>query len=288
MFKILSKREIAPNTHEVVIDAPHVARKVLPGQFVILMVDELSERVPYTLSEWDPKQGTITVVVLEVGQSSRKLALCEAGNEIKHLVGPLGTPIEIKKYGSVALAAGCYGIGAIVGIARALQEADNRVTILVEARSHYMHYYQKELSTVCDELIQTTIDGSTGTQGHAVKALRGLKEKDIGFDLVIAIGCPFMMMLTSRQTKLDDTATLVALNPIMLDGTGMCGACRVSVGSETKFACVDGPFFDGHLVDWDELWHRRAAYDQDEIVSLERTDPVDHKPDASRHHQCRC
>jgi NAD(P)H-flavin reductase len=284
MFKILEKREIAPNTHEVVIAAPKIARKVLPGQFVILMVDESSERVPYTLSDWDPDKGTITLVVLEVGQSSRKLALRRAGEEVLHVVGPLGQPLEIKEFGTVALTAGCYGIGAIVGIARALREAGNRVITITEARSHYMHYYAEELGGVSDELIRTTIDGSEGIQGHAVKALLQMLEGGTKLDLVIAVGCPFMMMLVSRDTQPSQTPTIVALNPIMLDGTGMCGACRVTVGEKMKFACVDGPFFDGHQVDWDELWDRRAAYDQDEILALERTDPVDERA----HHSCHC
>jgi NAD(P)H-flavin reductase len=278
MFKILQKQEIAPNVHEVVIDAPAVARKVQPGQFIILMVDSESERVPYSLSEWDPKAGTISIVILEVGQSSRKLALCREGDEIEHLVGPLGQPLDTKAIGSVAITAGCYGIGAVIGIARSYREAGNEVTIFSEARSYYMHYYKEKLSAVANELVQTTIDGSLGVQGHATKALRQRLAGGDQFDLVVAIGCPFMMMITSRDTAPHKVQTLVALNPIMLDGTGMCGACRVTVDEKTKFACVDGPFFDGHLVDWDELWDRRAAYDQDEIMALERTDPVDAKP----------
>ena len=283
-FKILKKCEIAPNTHEIIIDAPEVAKKALPGQFAIVMVDEKSERVPYTLCGWDAQKGTITLVVLEKGQSSRKLVLLEAGDRLAHVVGPLGVPLEIKRYGTVVLAAGCYGIGAIVPIAKAMKEAGNRLMVIVEARSHYLSYYRERLEAVADEFIQTTIDGSMGSKGHAVDVIVQKLKDGEKMDCVIAIGCPFMMMLTGQGTKPYGVKTLAALNPIMLDGTGMCGACRVTVGEETKFACVDGPFFDAHLVDWDELRDRRAAYSAEEIHSLGRTEPV--PPHHSDKHKC--
>ena len=273
-FQILEKSEIAPNTHELIIDAPEVAKKALPGQFVILMVDEKSERVPYTLCDWDAEKGTITLIVLEKGQSSRKLVLLKAGDRLAHVVGPLGVPLEIKRYGTVVLAAGCYGIGAIVPIAKAMKNAGNRLIVITEARSFYLHYYKEKLESICDELVQTTIDGSVNIKGHSVDAIAQKLKDGEKIDCVIAIGCPFMMMLTGQETKPYGVKTLAALNPIMLDGTGMCGACRVSVGGETKFACVDGPFFDAHLIDWDELRDRRAAYSAEEIHSLGRTEPV--------------
>lgn len=276
-FEILEKQEIAPNVHEIVIKAPEVAKKAQPGQFIILMVDQESERVPFTLCDWDGEKGTITLVVLEVGQSSRKLVLLEPGDKLAHVVGPLGIPLEIKNYGKVVLAAGCYGIGAILRIAAALKQIGNHVTVITEGRSHYKHYYKEKLTAACDEMIQTAIDGSLSVRGHAVDAL-GQKLKDgEKFDLVIAIGCPFMMMLTQQETKPYELKTLAALNPIMLDGTGMCGACRLTVGDETKFACVDGPFFDAHLVDWEELWDRRVAYSAEEIHLVGRTESVTHR-----------
>jgi NADH dehydrogenase/NADH:ubiquinone oxidoreductase subunit G/NAD(P)H-flavin reductase len=273
-FEILEKCEIVPNIHEIVIAAPKVARKAQPGQFVIVMVDEKSERVPYTLSDWDAEKGTITLVVLEVGRSSRKLALLRAHDIITHLVGPLGQPLEIGRYGTVVLAAGCYGIGAIVPIARAMKDAGNRVIAIVEARSHYMHYYKTKLQAVCDELIQTTIDGSLNIRGHVADAIAQKLRSGEKIDRVIAVGCPFMMMLVGRETQPFGVKTLAALNPIMLDGTSMCGACRVTVGGETKFACVDGPFFDAHLIDWEELRGRRAGYTAQEIHSVARTESV--------------
>ena len=285
-FEILEKREIAPNVHEIVIAAPEVAKKALAGQFVIVMVDEQSERVPYTLCGWDSQKGTITLVVLEKGQSSRKLVLSKAGDKLAHVVGPLGIPLEIENYGTVVLTAGCYGIAAIAPIAEAMKNAGNRVIAISEARSHYLHYYQEKLESLCDEFVQTTIDGSVGTRGHAIDALtQRLKDGD-KIDRVIAVGCPFMMMVTGGETKPFGVKTLAALNPIMLDGTGMCGACRVTVGDEMKFACVDGPFFDAHLIDWDELRDRRAAYSAEEIHSVGSTESVTAGHGGG--HKCRC
>jgi NADH dehydrogenase/NADH:ubiquinone oxidoreductase subunit G/NAD(P)H-flavin reductase len=273
-FQILEKREIAPNVHEIVISAPQVAKKALPGQFIIVMVDEKSERVPYTLSGWDDEKGTITMVVLEKGQSSRKLILLDVNDKLAHVVGPLGVPLEIDNYGTVVLAAGCYGIAAITPIAEAMKKAGNRVIAISEARSYYLHYYQDKLRDVCDQFVQTTIDGSMGTRGHAIDALTQKLDSGEKIDRVIAVGCPFMMMVTAQETKPYNVKTLAALNPIMVDGTGMCGACRVTVGDQMKFACVDGPFFDAHLIDWDELRDRRAAYSAEEIHSLGRTESV--------------
>lgn len=274
MFKILEKREVAPNVHEIVLETPHVARKARPGQFAIVMVDERSERVPYTLCDWDGGKGTITLVVLEAGHSSRKLILLEAGDVVAHVVGPLGIPLETEHYGAVALAAGCYGIGAVLPIARGMKAAGNQVITIVEARSHYLRYYKEKLLAVSDEFVQTTIDGSEGVKGHALDVIGQKLRNGNRIDRVIAVGCTFMMMLAGRETQPYGVKTLVALNPIMVDGTGMCGACRVSVGGETKFACVDGPFFDAHLVDWEELFDRKAAYSEAEILSVERTEAV--------------
>jgi NAD(P)H-flavin reductase len=277
VFQIVSKREVAPNVHETVIRAPAIATKARPGQFVILMVDEKSERVPYTLCDWDRAAGTVTLIVQEVGQSSRKLVLLRAGDHVAHLVGPLGVPLEIEPFGTVALAAGCYGIGAVLGIARAMKAAGNRVITIVEADSHYLHYFRSELAAASDELIQTTIDGSDGIKGHSIDVVKRKLENGEQLDRVIAVGCLFMMMLAGNATKPFGVKTLVALNPIMLDGTGMCGACRVSIGGQTLFACVDGPFFDAHEVDWDELRDRRVAYSDAEIDAVARTEPVDRR-----------
>lgn len=284
VFEILKKQEVAPNVHQLVIRAPAVAEKARPGQFVIVMVDEKSERVPYTLCDWDRQSGTVTLVVQEMGQSSRKLVLLRAGDHVAHLVGPLGVPLEIERFGSVALAAGCYGIGAILAIARAMKAAGNRVVAIVEADSHYLHYFRAELEAVSDELIHTTIDGSDGIKGHSVDVIQRKLESGEPLDRVIAVGCLFMMMLAGKVTKPFGVKTLVALNPIMLDGTGMCGACRVAIGGRMLFACVDGPFFDAHEVDWGELRDRRAAYSDEEIQAVARTEVVEQR--RPRGHAC--
>ena len=289
-FKIVEKREIVPNNHEIVIHAPHIAKKAKAGQFVIVMADANSERVPYTLCDWDVDRGTITLVVQEKGQSSRKLILKSGGDSLAHVVGPLGIPLDIQHYGTVVLAGGCYGIGGIVPVARAMKEAGNQVIAVVEARSHYLAYYGEKLEGIADEFMQTTIDGSYSFRGHAVDYIAKMLQDGRKLDCVVAIGCPFMMMLTSRETKPHGVKTFVSLNPIMLDGTGMCGACRITVGEDTKFACVDGPFFDGHLVDWEEVRDRRAAYSAEEIQSVGRTAPV--TQEAHHHHSgqhaCSC
>lgn len=273
-FRILSKQEVVPNTFKLTIHAPAIAKRAKAGQFCIAMADETSERVPYTLCDWDAEAGTITLVVLEKGQSSRKLILLPEGGHLAHLTGPLGVPFEVKNYGRVALAGGCYGVGAVGPVARALRAAGNHVTVAVEARSHYLTYLSKQLADASDEFVQTTIDGSTGFKGHAVDAIEAKLKAGEHFDLVVAIGCPFMMMLISEMTKPLGIPTQVSLNPIMLDGTGMCGACRVTIGDTVKFACVDGPFFDAHLVDWEEVRDRRAAYSHEEIQSVGLSAPV--------------
>ncbi len=273
-FQILHKREVVPNTYELTIHAPNIAKKAQAGQFCIAMADEASERVPYTLCDWDAEAGTIQLVVLEKGQSSRKLVMMREGECLAHLVGPLGIPLEMKNYGRVALAGGCYGVSAIAPVARALRAAGNHVTLAVEARSHYLTFQSERLAEVCDEFIQTTIDGSQGMKGHAVDAVATKLNAGEHFDLVIAIGCPFMMMLVSKETKPRGIPTLAALNPIMLDGTGMCGACRVTVDGKVKFVCVDGPFLDAHHIDWNEVRDRRAAYSNEEIQSVGHSAPL--------------
>ncbi|MCA1901531.1 MAG: sulfide/dihydroorotate dehydrogenase-like FAD/NAD-binding protein [Candidatus Hydrogenedens sp.] len=287
-FVVLSRRELVPNTYEFVIYAPTIARKALPGQFVIVMVDENSERIPYTLSDWNEEKGTITLVVQEKGLSSRKMISVPQGKALAHVVGPLGTAFEVKQYGTVVLLGGCYGIGAIVRLSRALKEQGNEVITIAEARSHYLAYYQNELIQVSNQFIQTTIDGSLGEKGHAIDALKRMLANGKHIDLVVAVGCPFMMMVTAEETRTTDVKVLCALNPIMLDGTGMCGACRISVNGQTRFACVDGPFFDAHQVDWDEVRDRREAYSNEEIQAVSYTMPTETVYGEQRHHHCSC
>jgi formate dehydrogenase alpha subunit len=269
MFTILAKENLAPAITMLKIHAPAIARKAQPGQFVVVRVDEVGERFPISLADWDAEEASITIVIMEVGTSTRKLARLDVDEHILNLVGPLGLPAHIENFGKVICAGGCYGIGAILPIARALKESGNEVISIIEARSKNQLYWQEPLHQVSDKLIVTTGDGSYGYKGWTYDPLKEMLEKGERVDRVFAHGCNFMMMLCSETTKPFGVKTIVSLNPIMVDGTGMCGACRVSVNGVTKFACVDGPEFDGHEVDWDLLASRRQSYIEEEISSLE-------------------
>jgi NADH dehydrogenase/NADH:ubiquinone oxidoreductase subunit G/NAD(P)H-flavin reductase len=266
-FAIIEKREIVPNMHFFKVRAPQVAKFARPGQFVILMAKETSERAPFTLIDWDGSEGTISLVIEEVGRSTRELASLKAGDRMAHVSGPLGLPLTVEHKGTVLLGGGCYGIGAIFPLARALRQAGNRVICAIEASSSYLLYMRDELAGVCDELIIATKDGSEGVRGGIQEVVAQVAAREPVHQF-IAIGCTFMMRMATEVAKALAIPTLVALNPIMVDGTGMCGACRVSVDGKTKFACVDGPIFDGHDVDWDELASRRSAYSRQEVQAL--------------------
>ena len=263
-FKIVEKKELVPNTHLITIQAPAIAKKCQPGQFVIAMVREESERIPYTICDWDREKGTVSLNVLESGKSSRELVLLNKEDHLKNFAGPLGNPVEIKKYGTVVLGGGCYGVGAMLPLARALKAAGNRVICIEEASSEYLLYWQEKLKKNSDEFIIVTKDGSAGIKGGVQEVISMLVERGEKIDQAFIIGCTFMMMLVAEVTRQYQIPTLTALNPIMLDGTGMCGACRVTVGKSTKFACVDGPFLDGHLVDFEELMQRHQAFTEHE------------------------
>lgn len=270
-FEILEKREIVPNMHFIKILAPQVARFAKPGQFVILMARETSERAPFTLVDWNGEAGTISLVIEEVGRSSRELVSLPAGTRVAHVSGPLGLPFPIEKKGTVVLGGGCYGIGAIYPLAKALKEAGNRVIGVLEASSAYLLYMEQEIRSVCDEVLIATKDGSRGVHGGVQEVFVNLVREGTPVAMFVAVGCTFMMRMAAEATQPLGIPTFVALNPIMVDGTGMCGACRVSIEGRTRFACVDGPFFDAHGVDWDELFARRSAYSREEIEALPQT-----------------
>jgi len=268
LHKILAKKELVPNIHLVKFLAPAIAKKAQPGQFVIITVDEKGERIPLTIADWDKTEGSISIVFMEVGTTTQRFASLNAGDSIASLVGPLGIPAHIEKVGTVVCVGGCYGIAAMMPIARAMKEVGNKVISIIEARSKYLLFWEDELKKVSDQLIVTTGDGSYAPQGWIPDQLTQIMEKET-VDLIFAIGCTYMMKLASETTKPFGTKTIVHLNSIMVDGTGMCGCCRVSVGGETKFACVDGPEFDGHQVDWDILLSRQRGYQDLEIHSLQ-------------------
>jgi ferredoxin--NADP+ reductase len=260
MVTILENRMIVPNLCVITVSAPEIAGSVQAGQFVILRVEEDGERIPLTVSDWDVDQGTITMVYMLVGKTTQRLSTLTPQDTLPTVVGPLGKPMEIDLFGKVACVGGCYGIASIYPIAKALKEKGNRVTLIVEARSAYLLYWQEKLKSVSDRLIVITRDGSRGLTGHIGKLQAILASPEARPDRVIVNGCNYLMMRTAQETAPLDIRTIVSLNTLMIDGTGMCGVCRVTVKSSTKFACVDGPHFDGHEVDWDELTQRRKAY----------------------------
>ncbi len=269
MKQIVQSEEVVPNVYRIEIDAPRIAQKAKPGQFVIVMADEFGERIPLTISDWDAEKGTITLYMLEAGISTMKIAKLGAGDSFYSVVGPLGKRTEIKNYGTVLLGGGCYGIGAIYPLARALKAAGNRVITVIEARSGFLLYLQEELAGVSDAFYTCTSDGTAGTKGKVADVVETLAKDEKPIDLAYFVGCTFMMMQSANATKPFEIKTLVALNSIMVDGTGMCGCCRVSVGGKTRFACVDGPEFDGHQVDWEELFQRKGVYMPDEMLAFQ-------------------
>lgn len=270
MYKVLKKVELAPKIKLLEIDAPEIAAKAKAGQFVILRIDEKGERFPLTLADWEPKEGTITIVFLEVGVSTVKLGALEVGDAVLDVVGPLGNPSDIKHYGLVAVVCGGVGTAAAYPIAKALKEAGNQVVSIIGARTEELLILEDKMRSFNDELYISTDDGSKGHKGFVSDVLETLIEKGYRFDIVYAIGPPLMMRATVNVTKPHSMKTIVSLNPIMVDGMGMCGACRVTVGEETRFACIDGPEFDGHLVDFDELIKRLRAYLPEEKQAMSR------------------
>ncbi len=269
MYKILAKEELVPNIHLINVEAPAVAKKAQPGQFVIITVDEKGERIPLTVADWDREKGFITIVFMEVGTTTQRLARLNAGDSIYSLVGPLGIPTHIEKFGTVVCVGGCYGIAAMMPIARAMKEAGNKVISVIEARSKYLLFWEDELKRVSDQLFVTVGDGSHAAERWIPDQVKQIVDSGGKIDLVVAFGCTYMMKLTSETTKPLGIKTVVHLSSIMVDGTGMCGCCRVSIGGETRFACVDGPEFDGHKVDWDVLLSRQRGYQDEEIQSLQ-------------------
>jgi NAD(P)H-flavin reductase len=260
MVKILENKMLVPNLYQATIAAGEIARAVSAGQFVILRVEEDGERIPLTVCDWDVEKGTISLVYLVVGKTTQKLAGLPPGTVLPSVAGPLGNPMEIDHFGSVFCVGGCYGIASIYPIARALKAEGNRVVVVVEARSAYLLYWQERLKTVADRLVVITRDGSQGLRGHIDNLGKIIAGQGQPVDRIIINGCNYLMMRGAQESQPLNIKTIVSLNTLMIDGTGMCGVCRVTVGSSTKFACVDGPHFDGHEVNWDELAQRRKAY----------------------------
>jgi ferredoxin--NADP+ reductase len=277
MFRVIASRMIVPNIHILTVEAPDVASQVKPGQFVILRASEEGERTPLSVSDWDVDSGTVTVILMNIGYTTDQLAGLEAGMSIPTVVGPLGNATEIEKYGTVICLGGCYGIGSIFPIARALKEKGNKIITIMEARSSYLFYWEDRFRAISDKIFHITRDGSKGYRGHIERLPEIIKELGEPIDRIIINGCTFFMKRASDVSRPLGLKTWVSLNPIMIDGTGMCGVCRITVGSSTKFACVDGPDFDGHLVNWDELLQRRKTYMSEEIVPMRTSRCEEHQ-----------
>jgi len=270
MFEILDKKELAPHIKWIRVKAPLVARAAKPGQFIVFRLHERGERVPLTLFKWSKEEGYIELVFQEVGKSTTELGTYNVGDKIMDIVGPLGRPTEIEKVGNVVVVSG--GVGAPIGyaVARAFKEAGNKLTMIAGYRSKDFVILEDDFKEISDELLITTDDGSYVRKGFTTDVLKEYINSGNKVDEVFTVGPVIMMKLISNITKEHGIKTLASLNPIMVDGTGMCGACRVTVGGEIKFACVDGPDFDAHLVNFNELMARLVEYKEEEKEAMER------------------
>lgn len=264
MYKIIKKEVLSPVIKLMVIDAPMVAKNAKAGQFIILRIDETGERIPLTIADFDKEQGTITIVFQEVGKTSTQLGTLEEGDTVLDFVGPLGEASHVDNYGRVVCIGGGCGIAPVYPITRELKKAGNEVISIIGARNKEMLFWEDEMAAVSNELQVCTDDGSHGQKGFVTNLLKDIIDNKGNIDLIVAIGPLVMMKAVANLTKEYGIKTIVSLNSIMVDGTGMCGACRVTVGNETKFACVDGPEFDGHLVDFDEQLRRSRIYKDEE------------------------
>ncbi len=269
MFKIVKREEMAKGTVVLnEIEAPLIAKKALPGQFVILKANETGERIPLTMAETDPEKGTITIIYMVVGKSTALFKDLKVGDGYQDVIGPLGKATHLEKVGRVVCVGGGTGVAVLHPITRALKEIGNHVICIIGARNKDLLMLEDKMKSASHDLRICTDDGSYGHHGFVTDVLKEvLEEGDI--QLCVAIGPVPMMKFVSKMTKEYNVKTMVSLNPIMVDGTGMCGGCRVSVGGKTKFACVDGPEFDGHAVDYDELMLRLQAYIEDEKASYD-------------------
>jgi ferredoxin--NADP+ reductase len=272
MSKILQQTQLAQGIFEIVVQAPRVARKAQAGQFVVVMANERGERIPLTIADFDRQAGTITLVLMVVGTGSRQLARLPVGGDLYAMIGPLGLASELHRLDTVIMVAGGVGTAPIYPIAREFHNLGAKVIAIQGSRSKDLLFWTERLAAVCDQHIITTDDGSAGRKGLVTEPLRELLEADSAHAIgcVYAIGPAVMMKFCCQTTRPFEVKTIVSLNPVMVDGTGMCGGCRVDVGGQTRFTCADGPEFDGHLVDWNELLFRQKIYTEHESCSLDR------------------
>jgi ferredoxin--NADP+ reductase len=274
MFKIIDKKELAKEVTQISVEAPIIAAKAKAGQFVVLVLDEQGERIPLTLADWDKQRGSITLIVQKVGFSTNKLGSLNIGDSVAHILGPLGHPTEVKNLGEVYCIGGGVGIAEVYPVSRAFKEAGNRVTGIIGVRSKDLLILQDKMQEACAELFVTTDDGSSGRKGFVTDVLNDLfevieKSTHTKYPaLVYAIGPVPMMKAVAEFTRGFNVKTVVSLNPIMVDATGMCGSCRCTVDGKTVFGCVDGPDFDAHSIDFEELERRLKLFKEQERRSI--------------------
>ena len=270
MYKIVEKRVLNPEVKLMKIEALAVAKKALPGQFIILRIDEAGERIPLTVADYDREGGTVTIIFQEVGATTKRLGQLEAGDSLLNFVGPLGVASHLEGIRRAVVIGGGLGTAIAYPQAKRLHELGAHVDVITGFRNQQLVILEDELKACSDRLIVMTDDGSNGNKGFVTHALQKLLDEGNEYDVVIAIGPMMMMKFVCEVTRPRKIKTIVSMNPIMIDGTGMCGGCRVTVGGETKFACVDGPDFDGHLVDFDEAIRRSSMYKSEERQSMEQ------------------
>lgn len=269
MYRILEKRQLAEKVYRLTVEAPLIAQERSAGQFVILQLDgDFGERIPLTIADGDSEQGSITLIFQAVGKTTLRLSNLEVGDSIANVLGPLGQPTHIENFGHVVAVGGGIGVAPLHPIVQALKGAGNRLTVIMGARTKELVIMEEEMSALADELIICTDDGSYGRKALVTEPLKELCASQAKPDLAVAIGPPIMMKFAAETTRPFEVPTVVSLNTIMVDGTGMCGGCRVNVGGETKFVCVDGPEFDGHQVDFDNMMRRLGAYKGQEEQKL--------------------
>ncbi len=270
MFKVVKKKDWHPTITELWVEAPWVAKKHKPGQFVIVKIDEKGERVPLTVVDKDLNEGTICIIFQKVGKSTFQMGLLEPGDTFMDVVGPLGRPTHIENFGTVVCVGGGVGIAPLYPIAKGMKEAGNKLISIIGARTKDLLILEDKMKAISDELIVTTDDGTYGMHGFVTDALKSVLDREEKVDMVVAIGPVIMMKFVAKTVEPYKVPLVVSLNSIMVDATGMCGACRVSVGGVTRFVCVDGPEFDGYQVDYDELMMRQQMYLDEEKRALEK------------------
>ncbi|MDH6363588.1 ferredoxin--NADP+ reductase [Enterococcus sp. PF1-24] len=268
MFKVVDRKELAPIEFEILVEAPLIAKKARAGQFVILRIDEAGERIPLTIVDTDPEAGLVRLIFQVIGKSTAQLATIMAGDSLSDIVGPLGKPTDIENYGTVMLVGGGVGIAALFPIVKALKQAGNRVITILGAKNESLLILHEECAKYSDELILMTDDGSLGQKGLVTQAMEEVFQRET-INMAWSIGPSIMMKFCNLTAEKYNVPIFVSLNPIMIDGTGMCGGCRVTIAGKTKFACVDGPEFLGAEVDWDEFINRMKQYHVEEEIANE-------------------